>query len=95
MDAKAYTDAPPSLTILIKQRRRWINGSLFGTYHVINHFCDMISCTRTNHNPIRQCCLFFFLMYYVLTFLFQFFLIGGLYAATTVFITNEIRADFK
>ena len=95
MDAKAYTDAPPSLAVLLKQRRRWINGSLFGTYHVINHFCDLISCTRTRHSKCRQFCVSLFLIYYVLTFLFQFFLIGGLYAATTTYITNEIRNDFE
>lgn len=30
-DAKAFTDAPPSLQVLMKQRRRWMNGALFGT----------------------------------------------------------------
>lgn len=33
-DAKALTDAPPNLTVLMKQRRRWMNGALFGTFKV-------------------------------------------------------------
>ena len=31
-DAKAYTDAPNSIDVLMKQRRRWMNGALFGTW---------------------------------------------------------------
>lgn len=34
-DAKALTDAPGTLAVLIKQRRRWMNGALFGTMKVI------------------------------------------------------------
>jgi chitin synthase len=33
--AKAITDPPKDITTLIKQRRRWINGSTFATFHVL------------------------------------------------------------
>jgi len=32
----ALTDPPDKLTDLFKQRRRWINGSLFASIHVLN-----------------------------------------------------------
>jgi chitin synthase len=48
-DAKAKTDAPDSLAVLIKQRRRWMNGALFGTMKVISNFVHMTSCHRTKH----------------------------------------------
>lgn len=48
-DAKALTDAPDSLAVLIKQRRRWMNGSLFGTMKVIGNFSSIVSCGRTKH----------------------------------------------
>ena len=51
-DAKAFTDAPPNMMTLMKQRRRWMNGSLFGTSKVISNFVNMISCRRTKH----ACC---------------------------------------
>lgn len=68
-DAKARTDAPESLAILIKQRRRWMNGATFGTTKVFSHFVDMVSCSRTKHSVGRQIGMVFFLIYYILTFL--------------------------
>ena len=32
----ALTDPPGQLSVLFKQRRRWINGSLFASIHVLN-----------------------------------------------------------
>ena len=52
-DAKAFTDAPPNMMILMKQRRRWMNGALFGTSQVIANFHNMVSCSRTSHPCYR------------------------------------------
>ena len=49
-DAKAFTDAPTNLTVLIKQRRRWMNGALFAAYRVIGNFRNMVGCSRTTHS---------------------------------------------
>ena len=63
-DAKAVTDAPPSLVALMKQRRRWMNGALFGTSKVIANFVNMVSCSNNKHPVSRQ-----FLMIIFMTFL--------------------------
>jgi chitin synthase len=52
-DAKALTDAPGDLATLIKQRRRWMNGALFGTMKVIGNFTHIVSCNRTKHPLYR------------------------------------------
>ena len=85
-DAKAFTDAPDSLAVLIKQRRRWMNGALFGTVKVISNFVHMLSCRRTKHSWYRQIMMFFFLTYYTIVFLFQFFTVGSMYASITIFL---------
>ena len=62
-DARAFTDAPPNLFILMKQRRRWINGAIFGTWRVLTNFINMLSCRRNSHPWYRQVGMFFFLFY--------------------------------
>ena len=62
-DAKAFTDAPDSMMVLMKQRRRWMNGAMFGTAKVLGNFVNMISCKRTNHGCIRKVGMLIFLIY--------------------------------
>jgi chitin synthase len=85
-EAKAITDAPDSLSMLIKQRRRWINGSLFGTIKVLTNFSNMISCKRTKHPCHRQFLMLVFMIYHICTFLLSFFALGSMYASVTLFL---------
>ena len=47
--AIALTDPPTSVIGLIKQRRRWTNGSLFASWYVIDHLNEI---SRSRHS----CC---------------------------------------
>ena len=47
-DAKAFCDVPVTLAMLIKQRRRWINGTFFCTLRVLTNVASMVSCRRND-----------------------------------------------
>ena len=66
-DAKAFTDAPEVLMVLMKQRRRWMNGALFAAWRVIFNFMMMVNCGKNTKHPVyRQIGVFFFMIYYML-----------------------------
>ena len=48
---------------LMKQRRRWMNGAIFGTSKVLSNFLEMISCRRTKHGCIHKTGMLIFLIY--------------------------------
>lgn len=49
--AVALTDPPTTIIGILKQRRRWTNGSLFASWHVIDHL-NLI--TRSGHGKWRK-----------------------------------------
>ena len=91
----ALTDPPTTIVGLIKQRRRWTNGSLFASWYVIDHI-NLI--TRSGHSWCRQVSLFFLYLYMIMNFLFSLILVGSLYATYSIFIrsffTNEDCSSF-
>jgi chitin synthase len=87
-DAKSSTDAPGTLAVLIKQRRRWTNGSLFGTLNAILHIVPLLSCRRTKHSLWQKFLLFIFMIYYTVFFMFGFLVPGGVYASVTIFFST-------
>jgi len=80
-DAKAFTDAPPSMLVLMKQRRRWMNGAMFGTKKVLSNCVNMISCNRTRHGGYSKCCMFVFMTYMIILFFLQWFIVGAMFAS--------------
>ena len=84
-DAKAFTDAPQSMMVLMKQRRRWMNGAMFGTNKVLGNFIQMVSCRRTKHGFIRKVGIMVFLIYQATLFCLQFFIVGAMFASIYAF----------
>ena len=87
-DCKAFTDAPGSLAVLIKQRRRWMNGAMFGTMKVIQNVVPMVSCRRTKHSLLRQIFMFFYMIYYIIIFIFSYLTVGAMYTSITLFLSQ-------
>ena len=86
-DAKAKTDCPDSLVMLLKQRRRWGNGTLFGTLHAIRHMGSILS-SKTKHSCCWKARLGIFVFYYMLTFLMSLVMVGAMFATLTIFLTT-------
>jgi len=93
-DAKAFTDAPTELTVLMKQRRRWMNGALFGTYKVILNFPSMVSCRRNDHPCFWQLLMVVFLIYATTLFLLQFFIVGAMFVTIMIFFDQMFKQLF-
>ncbi|CAI2366835.1 unnamed protein product [Moneuplotes crassus] len=88
--AKCLTDPPMSLTGLLKQRRRWFNGSMFATFHVL--FSMGRICKRKTFFPrfFGFATLYIYMM--ANTFL-SFILVGLFYGAFSIFIRKAFDND--
>ena len=93
-DAKAFTDGPQSLTVLMKQRRRWMNGALFGTKSVIAHMGSMVSCGRNDHPCYRQLLMVFYMIYLLTLYLLQFITVGAMFVTIMVFYDKFFEVLF-
>lgn len=81
--AIALTDPPDSVIGLIKQRRRWTNGSLFASWYVLDHL-NMIN--RSGHSWMRKALLSVLYLYMLINFIFTLTLVGSLFASFSIFI---------
>jgi len=81
----ALTDPPDSVIGLIKQRRRWTNGSMFASWYVIDHL-NMIN--RSGHSFFRKMFLSMLYAYMLVNFVFSLVLVGSLYGAFSIFVSE-------
>jgi len=84
------TDAPPNLTALIKQRRRWMNGSLVGTFKVQYTIFKVLSCAN-KHPFYRQLLMFFYMMYLISSFMLQFVIVGATFSSIVIFLDYLLK----
>ncbi|KAJ3071847.1 Chitin synthase, class 2 [Podochytrium sp. JEL0797] len=74
--AKAETDVPSEFSDLIKQRRRWLNGSFFATVHALANTGRIFS---SGHTVGRKILLLIEAIYNGINLLFSWFMIGNMY----------------
>ena len=72
-DSKAQTDVPDTISGLMTQRRRWINGSWFALIDTVYH-CSKIC--KSGHSKCRKIALSMQMLNYILNLIFNWFLEG-------------------
>jgi chitin synthase len=75
--AKAMTDVPETLTDLIKQRRRWLNGSLFAMIYALSHYGQFLH--DSNHSLARKTMITIQFAFFALQLLLTWFLLANLF----------------
>ncbi|RIB11527.1 glycosyltransferase family 2 protein [Gigaspora rosea] len=74
--SQAETDVPEDVTGLISQRRRWLNGSFFASFHAITHFYYI---WRSDHSIFRKIFLHVEMAYQAYNLIFSWFALGNFY----------------
>jgi chitin synthase len=82
--ARAETDVPETLSDLIKQRRRWINGSFFASIYALTHYYHLI---HSGHSFIRKIILYFEFFYNIINVIFSWIGLSSFYL-TFYFLSN-------
>ncbi|KAI8607663.1 chitin synthase-domain-containing protein [Chytriomyces sp. MP71] len=89
-NAKAETDVPTELHDLIKQRRRWFNGSFFASTYAVQNTSRILS---SGHYPHRKLILLVETLYNTANLIFSWFNIANMYICFW-FMFNIASADF-
>lgn len=87
--ATGETDVPDTVTELVLQRRRWLNGSFFAAIYSIVHFFNFF---RSDHSFIRK--FFFFIenIFMTINMIFSWFAIGNFFLVFKI-LTTSLGAD--
>ncbi|KAJ2575373.1 Chitin synthase, class 1, partial [Coemansia sp. RSA 1836] len=86
--AKAVTDVPDTLSELISQRRRWLNGSFFAAFYAIVHWWRMFG---TSHSLYRRIMLTIEFVYQTINMIFSWFALANFYLAY-FFLEQNLKA---
>jgi chitin synthase len=83
--ATGETDVPDTMSELILQRRRWLNGSFFAAIYAIAH-CYQIS--RSTHSFMRKLMLSIEFFYQTVNMIFAWFAIGNFFLVFRILTTS-------
>ncbi|GBC10518.1 hypothetical protein RclHR1_00970019 [Rhizophagus clarus] len=92
--ASAETDVPDNIIELIKQRRRWLNGSFFASLYAISHTFHI---WRSHHSAWRKGALLIEMLYQTYNVAFSWFALGNIYLTFHILgntlATDEVTVD--
>ncbi|XXH04168.1 hypothetical protein Hte_010581 [Hypoxylon texense] len=83
--ATGETDVPDSVTELILQRRRWLNGSFFAAIYAIAHFYQFF---RSDHSILRKLMFFVEFVFQTANMIFAWFAIGNFFLVFKILTTS-------
>lgn len=83
--ATGETDVPDTVTELILQRRRWLNGSFFAAIYAIAHFYQFF---RSDHSVLRKLMLFIEFIFHTINMIFAWFAIGNFFLVFSILTTS-------
>ncbi|KJZ73845.1 Chitin synthase 3 [Hirsutella minnesotensis 3608] len=87
--ANGETDVPDTVTELVLQRRRWLNGSFFAAIYAIAHFHDFF---RSNHSLLRKLAFFIEFVFQTVNMIFAWFAIGNFFLVFKI-LTSSLGSD--
>ncbi|KAI4597945.1 Chitin synthase, class 1 [Pestalotiopsis sp. 9143b] len=83
--ATGETDVPDTVTELILQRRRWLNGSFFAAIYAIAHFYEFF---RSDHSFFRKIAFFVEFIFQTVNMIFAWFAIGNFFLVFKILTTS-------
>lgn len=83
--ATGETDVPDTITELVLQRRRWLNGSFFAAIYAIVHFLDFL---RSDHTFLRKFAFFIEFIFNTINMIFAWFAIGNFFLVFKILTTS-------
>lgn len=83
--ATGETDVPDTVTELILQRRRWLNGSFFAAIYAIVHFHQFF---RSDHSFLRKFAFFIEFIFQTVNMIFAWFAIGNFFLVFKILTTS-------
>ncbi|KOS23063.1 Chitin synthase 3 [Escovopsis weberi] len=87
--ANGETDVPETVTELVLQRRRWLNGSFFAAIYAIAHFHDFF---RSDHTMLRKFAFFLEFVFNTINMIFAWFAIGNFFLVFKI-LTTSLGSD--
>ncbi|EXX76816.1 chitin synthase CHS2 [Rhizophagus irregularis DAOM 197198w] len=87
--ASAETDVPDNIVELIKQRRRWLNGSFFASLYSISHTSHIWG---SPHSVWRKIALLIEMLYQTYNVAFSWFALGNIYLTFHI-LGNSLATD--
>lgn len=88
--ATGETDVPDTMSELILQRRRWLNGSFFAAIYAISHGYQIF---RSDHSFLRKLMFLIEFVYQTINMIFAWFAIGNFFLVFHILTTSLGDSD--